>query len=156
MREIDPSDLWRDAEALYAAARRAAAWCRTCGGVGRLRDLLQAALPEDDESHRRIARALDVPHGALEELARGQVNPLQSPPATLAVLARGLRVDPTMFWALVRDDRPAADGPGIFRSALGERDATDPHAADAHAAERAFRDAFARELLDAPDDDGRD
>jgi hypothetical protein len=143
---VDPIDLWRAADALYRAAACAGAWCREADASARgLHDLLTAALPA--EADDGVARILEMPTGLLGDLRRNARPPLAAPPAALAALAHGLRLDPALFWELAQRDQRAHSGPragsGILRST------SRPH--DGGEAERAFRDAFAREMADAPD-----
>lgn len=150
----DPTGLWRDADALYRAAARAAAWCRSATAEHGLRTLLTEALPSAAEQRERVARALEVPATWIERLTRAGADPVTAPAPVLAALARGLRVDPALFWQLAQRDHAAVDhsvhrrGPGIFRSASAR-----PTQDRARDAERAFHDAWAREWADAPSDD---
>ena len=157
---IDPAALWRDAEALYRAAARASSWCRTkiTGHHGALnqglRDLLQDALPEAADQRDRVARALEVPSAWLERLTRPGADPVGAPADLLASLARGLRIDPSLFWKLAELDH-AAMQPGVGTTRIFRSAAALPTAPDLANAEHAFRTAWARESEDAPrpDDD---
>lgn len=148
---VDPSSYWEDADALYRAAARARTWMAAPeGGVGdapararSLRALLAAVLPTDRAERGRLARALEIAPDFVDALADQGRNPVALPPAVLAVVARGLRIETDAFSALLREELgPSTGGPGILRAG-GRPDGV----------ERAFRDAMARELDDAPRDD---
>lgn len=151
----DPTALWSDAEALYRAAARARRWCLTKMSAHHgtsdqgLRDLLQNALPDSAVQRDRVAHALEVPPAWLERLTRTGSDPVAAPAQFLASLARGLRIEPSLFWTLAAlDHATAQDGARmsrIFRSA-----AALPDAPDLANAEQAFRAAWSRECEDGP------
>jgi hypothetical protein len=140
----------RDGEALHTFAREAIQSFSTHPPqkFPRLSELLDTLLPSDEKASASIARAVGMEARDLVALRRGTIDPLCAPRVALAALWQALRLEASVFRALVSADHKEFAGQLVGGLATRGGRETD---AEAWAS---LESAYQSISLDAPDSMG--